>query len=136
MARRKNKDTTVLGGVKYKTEYLKNLMRTNTSRDIARMLYGDDATSNDVKGIRNLSRRLGVNMPRAKSTGRTSKAYQGKNADTLCWYCANATNSAKCCWAKDFTPVEGWDAIPRRIKFNDIITDSYIVITCPNFKEG
>lgn len=136
MSRRSNKDITILGGVEYKTEYLKELMRNGTSRSIANMIYGDEATNNDVKNIRNLSRRLGVNMPKAKHTGKISRVYKGKNADTLCWSCANATNSAKCCWVRDFTPVEGWKAIKRKICLYKLPEDTYQVIECPNFREG
>jgi hypothetical protein len=60
----------------------------------------------------------------------------GSKSDTICWECANATDQSKCCWVKDYTPVEGWDAVPRRIRYNGSIVDSYMVKACPNFKEG
>lgn len=48
---------------------------------------------------------------------------------TLCWDCANATNSA-CSWSAWFEPVEGWQAVP----VHKTALDSYTVISCPQFK--
>ena len=53
---------------------------------------------------------------------------------TLCWRCENAC--AKCSWSKDFTPVEGWVAIPTKIRESHEGTiDSYIVLKCPQFAD-
>lgn len=55
--------------------------------------------------------------------------------DTLCWDCEKATGG--CSWSDKLIPVEGWDAIPTKIKM--VIykeTDSYKVLNCPLFKKG
>lgn len=62
--------------------------------------------------------------------------------DTLCWKCANATDSTKCPWVKDFTPVEGWDAEETKIWYNQEVDGkhyrkeevSYIVKSCPLYE--
>lgn len=54
--------------------------------------------------------------------------------ETLCWGCQNF---AKCSWARG-VPVEGWDATPTKIvhcsKGEKVITESYIVNSCPQYK--
>lgn len=53
---------------------------------------------------------------------------------TLCWRCGNAC--AKCSWSKDFTPVEGWVAIPTKVKDSHEGTiDSFLVLKCPQFDD-
>lgn len=55
---------------------------------------------------------------------------------TICWECRNAYG--RCSWSKDFTPVDGWSAEPTEIKGvgrNTTTTNSYIVKSCPLFKE-
>lgn len=49
---------------------------------------------------------------------------------TLCWSCAKAGggNVSECPWAREFKPVDGWNAI-----YNDEL-DSYAVISCPLFE--
>ena len=49
--------------------------------------------------------------------------------DSLCWDCRNATGG--CEWSQSFTPVDGWEAIPRTIGDED----SFCVIKCPKFVE-
>ena len=49
--------------------------------------------------------------------------------DSLCWDCKNATGG--CEWSQSFTPVDGWEAIPRTIRDED----SFCVIKCPKFVE-
>ena len=49
--------------------------------------------------------------------------------DSLCWDCKNATGG--CEWSQSFTPVDGWEAIPRTIGNKD----SFCVIKCPKFVE-
>ena len=54
---------------------------------------------------------------------------------TLCWDCAK--NCGDCSWSHDFTPVEGWEAVPTKIQaynHGDEATDSYKVISCPEFE--
>ena len=67
-----------------------------------------------------------------KKHHRSELPYEPKNS-TLCWKCQNATGG--CSWSSDFTPVEGWNAMPTRIRqskgYKD--TDSYIVKKCPQF---
>ena len=50
--------------------------------------------------------------------------------DSLCWDCKNATGG--CEWSQSFTPVDGWEAIPRTIRDDD----SFLVIKCPKFEKG
>ena len=69
-----------------------------------------------------------------------ARAYYTKNEVTLCWNCKRATGF--CSWSEDFTPVEGWKAIPTKVKVanskgrNKTFTDSYLVIECPLFERG
>ena len=62
---------------------------------------------------------------------------EGKNSTgvpkSLCWDCANSTNSEVCPWARELTPVKGWDAKPYRLG-GVAPMDSYIVSDCPLFK--
>ena len=51
--------------------------------------------------------------------------------DTLCWDCKNSTTNG-CEWAKSFTPVDGWKAIPSVAGESD----SYLVLECPKFEKG
>ena len=51
--------------------------------------------------------------------------------DTLCWDCKHATTNG-CSWAKSFTPVDGWKAIPSVAGESD----SYLVLECPKFEKG
>lgn len=57
--------------------------------------------------------------------------------ETLCWDCAK--NGGLCSWSKNFTPVEGWEAIPTKIQARGAYNgygeiDSYKVINCPKFE--
>ena len=61
--------------------------------------------------------------------------------DTLCWGCEKA--GGKCSWSKNFTPVEGWKAVPTKVfqytsgekgKQYRYYTDSYDVYECPEFE--
>lgn len=55
--------------------------------------------------------------------------------ESICWSCKNACGS--CPWSSSFTPVEGWNAIPTKVKGNNYtgeIIDSYHVISCPMYK--
>lgn len=61
---------------------------------------------------------------------------KGKNGDglkTLCWDCANSTKPDVCPWVRDFNPVEGWEAKPRRTG-GWMPFDTYIVFDCPLFR--
>lgn len=62
--------------------------------------------------------------------------------DTLCWKCQNACGN--CAWSrwKHNQPVEGWLAMPIKIKLGGgdakrakEYIDSYIVLECPEFLE-
>jgi hypothetical protein len=66
----------------------------------------------------------------------------GYTKDTLCWECKKSTNDG-CSWSKDFTPVEGWGAIPTSIKMvgkskrnKGKIEPSFKVNACPSFERG
>lgn len=52
---------------------------------------------------------------------------------SLCWDCANATDSGKCPWVDSFTPVPGWKAKPTKI-FGSYPMESYVVLDCPRFR--
>ena len=72
---------------------------------------------------------------REKVTVRNEKNKSVKNS-TLCWKCKNAC--CGCEWSKYFIPVEGWVAIPTKIRLIDInnhYTESYQVISCPKFEK-
>lgn len=63
------------------------------------------------------------------------KPKKNKN-QSLCWDCQNACGG--CSWSRSFTPVEGWEARPTKIKLIPNkegleYTDSYHVISCPEF---
>ena len=51
--------------------------------------------------------------------------------DSLCWDCKNSTTNG-CSWAKSFTPVDGWKAIPSVAGESD----SYLVLECLKFEKG
>ncbi len=63
-------------------------------------------------------------------------------SNTICWDCENAVPNKKgrgCSWSMSFEPVEGWDAERSDLnmqnrKQGDI--ESYIVKSCPLFKQG
>lgn len=58
-----------------------------------------------------------------------------KKHDTLCWQCEKA--GGNCSWSKNFTPVEGWKAIPTKIKLLERekgYIDSFDVYECPEFE--
>lgn len=57
--------------------------------------------------------------------------------DTLCWGCSKATGKEDCPWANKLKPVEGWEAMPTKIKMTVHITvNSYKIVSCPLFKKG
>ena len=67
----------------------------------------------------------------------TKKEIERTKHITLCWECAKA--GGLCSWSKNFTPVDGWTAVPTKIvasqygdKSNTI--DSYDVYACPEFE--
>lgn len=62
---------------------------------------------------------------------------------TLCWNCRKSCGNSDCPWFKNFTAVEGWDAIPTKIyqkggqgRYTKTIEqDSFLVRSCPLFEE-
>ncbi len=65
-----------------------------------------------------------------------TKPKRKKHRETLCWTCKNAVLG--CSWSKNFTPVEGWEAVPTKVRGNlelDEWLDSYLVISCPKYIE-
>ncbi len=52
--------------------------------------------------------------------------------ETLCWECAKSCG--ECSWAREFKPVEGWEAKPTTIKGEGYKYRSYRVISCPQFQ--
>ena len=64
-----------------------------------------------------------------------SKPKRIEKKTTLCWDCAK--NGGLCSWSKNFTPVEGWEAIPTKINargYDYYEIDSYKVVKCPEFE--
>ena len=55
---------------------------------------------------------------------------------TLCWICQHA-RADRCTWFIDYTPVDGWDAIPTLLNVHDGYSirqePSFIVRSCPRF---
>ena len=68
---------------------------------------------------------------------------KARRPSSLCWYCANAVPSdvTGCPWSRDFSEVEGWDAIcTDHLHRNEIGADSiahgkhaYLVKECPMY---
>lgn len=63
----------------------------------------------------------------------------GYKKGSLCFNCQH-TSASECSWFYDYTPVEGWEAIPvskigatQPCKENEK-PESYIVLKCPNFE--
>lgn len=52
--------------------------------------------------------------------------------DSLCWFCEN--NAGGCSWAREFKPVQGWNATPSVIPNSGNPMHSYHVEGCPKFK--
>ena len=54
---------------------------------------------------------------------------------TICWDCQRAVGKDRCCWADNFKPVKGWNAIRNDLKStpNGGLVISYIVLCCPLF---
>jgi hypothetical protein len=62
-----------------------------------------------------------------------------KEHETICVNCKKATGG--CSWSKKFEPVDGWNAIPTKIKTGykyggkiPHIVDSFDVYECPEFE--
>jgi hypothetical protein len=55
-----------------------------------------------------------------------------KTKRTLCWDCANATNSG-CSWSASLIPVDGWTAEKDILSTNYKDNETYLVIDCPEF---
>lgn len=61
-----------------------------------------------------------------------------KKLSSLCWKCAH-TSASECSWFDNFTPVDGWDAIPVTHIGGEIrcsegqVPETYSVNSCPNF---
>ena len=41
-----------------------------------------------------------------------------------------------CAWSARFEPVKGWDAVPTRINQGGVMSDSYMIINCPEYDRG
>lgn len=51
---------------------------------------------------------------------------------SICWDCQNAY-AHKCCWFKNYTPVENWVAKKKKYLIDRKNHTSYCVLKCPNF---
>jgi len=79
-----------------------------------------------------------------ESQKQRSEAIKVAKSQTLCWDCKHATDINKCPWARDFTPVDGWWAVPHKTKYRLEATpnlpirwreeDTYCVLMCPLFE--
>lgn len=85
----------------------------------------------------------GLKAGECLSTKRTGHSGNFKSDYTLCWSCAKACGG--CSWSKDFKPIDGWDAIPTKIRIPDDdggarYVDSFKITACPQYiadsKEG
>lgn len=76
---------------------------------------------------------------RAKRESERSRKRQ-EEGNTLCETCAHAAKGcvSPCPWAREFKPVEGWDAVhrPLKLKRGEGCTDSYLVRACPLYRNG
>ena len=74
-------------------------------------------------------------MPRHNKE-RRKKSYKqtGKEKFQACWTCKNACGG--CSWSRDFTPVEGWEAVPVVIPSNGEFAETYKIICCPKYERG
>ena len=115
-----------LAGHYYDKKWIMNYLRTHT----ANQTMQDLPDIKTPKAVRSLAKRLGVVM--RKESERDNHRHRSK---TLCWLCANATDGNLCPWVKDFTPVEGWEAEPRKIFSNNVTIQSYNITKCPLFRK-
>ncbi len=56
--------------------------------------------------------------------------------DTLCWSC-QVPGTGGCDWDKHFKPVEGWEAVPTKLRLwekGGNGTDSFCVTACPLYQ--
>ena len=54
--------------------------------------------------------------------------------ESLCFDCKNAV--CGCSWSKRFEPVEGWEAIPKKIRIDKThFIASYVVKKCPLYSD-
>lgn len=73
---------------------------------------------------------------RFEPTFRTS---DGTPIGSLCQMCQNAvpTYECGCSWSRDFQPVNGWTAVPTRLKDTEdgeeVAFSSFCVMECPEF---
>lgn len=67
--------------------------------------------------------------------GHTKKANQIGKSEQLCCTCKNCYGG--CSWSRDFTPVDGWDAIPTIIKQQwGKQIGSFAIRDCPLYERG
>ena len=50
---------------------------------------------------------------------------------SICWDCTHAAGRDRCCWARNFEPVPGWEAIETKTLMGLV---SYAVMDCPMFE--
>ena len=60
-----------------------------------------------------------------------------QDVDTKCWTCKHACGSREnqCCWAKDFTPVEGWEVLPGIKDYALDEKPGWVVLECPLYED-
>lgn len=89
------------------------------------------------RSVKNMNILADVCLKDTPKTPQTVKERFKKKHVTICWRCAN--NCGGCSWSKNFTPVEGWTAVPTELQArgtgekNDTIS-SYDVYACPEFE--
>lgn len=90
-------------------------------------------------------RKLKKELPEEEQNRLLAVIYAGTSADkldskyrseTICWHCRRAV-AAKCSWAREFKPVDGWIAERReRQGYHNARYISYTVLECPEYEEG
>ena len=74
---------------------------------------------------------------RRQSRSEIHALYIKKGRDSLCWDCQRAASKPcdQCSWAKNFTPVEGWDATPTICDQHAYgnYGSSFFVRSCPEY---
>lgn len=59
-----------------------------------------------------------------------------ENTDNFqpCWTCKNACGG--CSWSREFKPVNGWTAEKSVIPGNRELSETYKIISCPEYVRG
>lgn len=81
-------------------------------------------------------------MTEEQKSNRAARVQESQSR-TLCWDCKHSTDINRCPWIRDCTPVDGWWARSKVIRYRIYPpdapaytreTESYCVICCPKFE--